>query len=212
MSFLRASRLGLVFGTFAALLLGAGTARAAIVEWRLDGTITGIAAENASVLSGLGVSLGTPFTASIRYQSSTPPASPTVGLYLDPAIHVEFEAGDYSVALSPPAHSEAHHTPGALLFNFSAEPVSVALFTPGFALDLVGVDPPNGESLPVVPPVRAGTERTFSVFAGGATPAIVSKSFAISYSVPEPSPAALVVLAGAALAWVRLRGRESRCR
>ncbi len=77
-----------------------------------------------------------------------------------------------------------------------------------FALDLVDIDPPNGEFLPVVPPVHSGTQRTFSVFAGGSMPAIVSNSFAIHYSVPEPSHAALLVLAGAALAWVSFRGRE----
>ena len=178
------------------------------MEWQLDGTITSIATENASALGSLGVSLGTPFTASVRYSSSTPPASPGSGLYLGAVLHVEFEAGAYLAALSPPAGSTAHATPGALLFTFSSEPVSVTLFTPGFALDLVDIDPPNGEFLPVVPPVHSGTQRTFSVFAGGSMPAIVSNSFAIHYSVPEPSHAALLVLAGAALAWVSFRGRE----
>jgi hypothetical protein len=152
MRFLRASRLGFVVGTFAALLLGAGAARAVVVEWQFDGTITSIAPENASALGSLGVSLGTPFTASVRYSSSTPPASPGSGLYLDPVLHVEFEAGAYLVALSPPAGSTAHSTPGALLFNFTAEPVSVALFTPGFALDLVDIDPPKS----AYPPARSG--------------------------------------------------------
>ena len=205
MSFLRAYRQGFLLSTFAALLLGAGAARAAIVEWQLDGTITSIAPENASVLGSLGVSLGTPFTASIRYSSSTPPTSPGSGLYLDPVLYVEFEAGAYLVALWPSAGSTAHNTPGALLFTFSAEPVSVALFTPAFALDLVDINPPNGEFLPIAPPVQSGTQRTFSVFAGGSMPAIVSNSFAIRYSVPEPATLVLLGLAFAGLGFARCR-------
>jgi|SRR5215475_9729432 len=180
---------GLLVG--AVLLFGAPFASAMRVTWHLSGVVSSVDPD----LNSLGVNLDTPFVADITYESSTPESSP--GTHADAVISVSFQAAAYSFAFAPTGANRAEGFGNT--FQITAGLTPLGLYTPLVQLQLIDTQPSMGPSLPVAPPLYAGTQRTFDIYTGGPTPTAYASGFAIRYSVPEPGDVALLALLGAAL-------------
>ena len=160
-------------------------AHAALVTWTFSGS------------SG-----GSPYTASVTYDSSTPSSS--LGSFDGAIVAATFQSGSYvpAISVAPPNISFIGVGSSAMTLFAGAPNSSVSVQNPRFELilgDLPGLDQSH---LPIAPPYRgfpAGA--SFNLFTSSSGPSF-GDAFPISnisYSVPEPGHA-LALAAALALA------------
>lgn len=187
-------------------LFAPASARAALVTWTASGAVHAVSGE----LNSLGVYAGTPFTATIVYDSSTPmdPLDPSCACvrWTNSVRQVSFHAASYSIDLAAPTSNGIRA--GVTLDVFASSP-PLGVTSPAF---LLTVSDPYGATrdpvtfMPIAPPLGP-TSLTVLTLDFGSGAVLDALGLSLTHTVPEPAGTAALSSA-LLLAWPARRRRS----